>query len=207
MINVMRSVLLILLFLPLTLHSNEPFVEVYKTHDNGLYGRSEERDIVLTVKESVFRRHETIEVDEEYNFLTAVVVDHKTVESINSQISDGGSKQFGFVKISRESEVFTIEDDNLFLNFSFSFHRPDQEILNIIEDHYETLPSIRESVLNHYKMNYVVKVHSAENLLLSEAREINYDEVMIMATIIGDRDQWLWGIHDGRAYLQNLLFN
>lgn len=206
MINVMRKLLLLFLLLPMTLMANAPFVEVYQTHDNGLYGRSEDRDIVLSIKDSVFQRHDTIEVDDEYNFLTAVVIDHKTVEELN-EVMNGGGTQVGFVKMTKEDEIFTVEDDNLFLQFSFSFHRVNMEILEIIESYYQNMPEIRDRVIDHYKMNYVIKIHSAENLLQSEAREITYDEVMIMATIIGDRDQWLWGIHDGRAYLEDLLFD
>ncbi len=51
----MKRVLLLLLLSSIHLFSDEAFVEIYKTHDDGLYGLSKSRDIVLSIKESVFK--------------------------------------------------------------------------------------------------------------------------------------------------------
>lgn len=202
----MRRLLLFILLLPTFIFSTEPFVEIYKTHDNGLYGRSEDRDIILSIKDSVFKRHNTIIADSEYNLLTAVVLDSEVVNRLEERFTGRESIQIGYVKISKSENIYTIEDDNLFLSFSFSIEKPNKEILDVIANHYEKMPEIRENVLEHYKNNYVIRIFSAENLLQSEAKEITYDEALVMATIIGDKDQWLWGIHNGTDYLRPLLF-
>ncbi len=65
-----RVLFLIILLTSINLFSDEPFVEIYKTHDNGLYGLSTGRDIVLSIKHSVFSRFNSIEVNDELDFLT-----------------------------------------------------------------------------------------------------------------------------------------
>lgn len=202
----MRFNFLLLLLLPMTLFSTEPFVEIYKTHDNGMYGRSEDRDIVLSVKESVFSRHETLNVDNQYNYLTAVTLNTDVVKKLEHLFENRNSIQKGFVKLSKAGNIYTIEDDNIFLKFSFSLVKPGDEIISMIERHYHTMREISNLVTDYYKDNYVIQIHSAENVLFPEAKEITYDEVIIMATIIGDTEQWLWGIHNGKDYLK-LLFN
>lgn len=203
----MKPLIILFLLIPLNLFSNEAFVEIYKTHDNGMYGRSEDRDIVLSIKESVFKRHESLQVANDYNYLTSVTIDSEIVNKLDEIFTDKTTIQFGFVKITKDGDIYTIEDDNIFLNFSFSFEKPNKEILVMIATHYETNKSVNDVVTEHYKNNYIIKIHTAENLLFPEAKEITYDEVIIMATIIGDSDQWLWGIHNGKDYLRSLLFD
>lgn len=200
--------LILLLFITsTTLFSvEEPFVQIYKTHDNGLYGRSEDRDVLLSIKDSVFARFKTLHAENEYNFLTGVVLDTSTVNNLENMMFGRDSIQVGFIKISKSENIYTVEDDNLFLSFSFSVEKPSEEVINIIEKHYYNLPDVMEKVREHYKENYVIRVHSAENILKPEANEITYDEALVMATIIGDKEQWLWGIHDGSDYLKELLF-
>lgn len=201
-------IILLLILVTFSSFSEEkpPFVEIYQTHDNGLYGRSEDRDMLLSIKESAFKRYKTLPAEKEYNFLTGVVLDTTTVNNLDSMMEGRETLQVGFIKISREDKVYTVEDDNLFLSFSFSVEKPSEEIIKVIEEHYRTLPQVMNDVKKHYMDNYVIRIHSAENILRPEANEITYDEALIMATIIGDKDQWLWGIHDGRDYLKDLLF-
>lgn len=202
----MKRFYLLLILVPSLLFSNSSFVEIYKTHDNGMYGRSEDRDIILSIKKSVFKRHETLQVDNSYNFLTAVTLNNEVVLKLQSMLKSKDSVQIGYVKISKNNNIYTIEDDSLFLSFSFSLEKPNREVIGVIENYYSKLPIIKNIVKNYYIDNYIIRIHSAENLLQPEAREITYDEVTIMATIIGDRDQWLWGIHNGKDYLRSLLF-
>lgn len=202
----MRQLFLLLILIPLNLFSAEPFVEIYKTHDNGLFGRSEDRDVILSIKESVFKRYETLPIDNEYNFNTAVTLNSEVVNKLNSIFENRTSAQFGFVKISKSDNIYTIEDDNIFLKLSFSVIEPNDELINMIKRHYHNNKKVSDLVTEYYENNYVINIHSAENILFAEAKEITYDEVMIMATIIGDKNQWLWGIHDGRDYLRTLLF-
>ena len=200
--------LLLTLILSINLHSDDKtFVEIYQTHDNGKFGRSEDRDIVLSIKESVFKRHRTLQANPELDLLTAVVLDSRVAKKLASLFVSENSVHFGYIKITKDGEVYTIEDDSIFLTFSFSLEKVNKQLLSVISTHYAKLPMVRDIVLEHYNENYVIRIHSAENLLKPEAREITYDEALVMATIIGDCDQWLWGIHDGRGYLEDLLLD
>ena len=203
----MRTLFLsIILFTTFTIGAKEPFVQVYSTHDNGMFGRSEDRDITLKIEASVFKRSSTFPVDESMNFLTAVVLSSKTKDALEALFTKSDTAQIGFVKIIKQGNIYTVEDDNIFLSFSFSLEKADDKVLSIIESHYKAMAYFRKIVTEHYMENYIIRVHSAENILKPEAREITYDEALIMATIIGDKEQWLWGIHDGRGYLEDLLF-
>lgn len=196
--------LLILLFLTSFLYCEEPFVEIYQTHDNGLFGRSEDRDIVLSVKESVFKRFnslDTVEIDT----TTAVVINSDVVEHMEEIFKKRDSIQIGFVSLRKSGDIYTLNDDNIFLDMSFSFSKPTEEVIRAIYEHYPETSKYRKIVSDHYKSNYIIVIHRAENILNPEVDEITYDEALVMATIIGDRSQWLWGIHDGKGYLRDLL--
>ncbi|MGL1892794.1 MAG: hypothetical protein OCD02_14275 [Spirochaetaceae bacterium] len=197
----------LLVLLSVNIFSNDSFVEIYKTHDNGLYARSEDRDIILTVKDSTFKRYQTLPADPMLDFLTAVVLRTEVVDKLDSLLENRDQVQLGFVKISKEGSIYTVDDDNLFLSFSFSVEKPNMDVIKIIENHYKLLPQIGKSVTEHYNNNYIIRIHSAENILKPEAKEITYDEALLMATIIGDDEQWLWGIHDGSDYLATLLLD
>lgn len=204
----MKQLILPLFFLlTLNIYSEEPFVQIYQTHDNGIYGRSEDRDIVLSVKESVFKRFSSLEVDPEIDTLTAVVIRSYVVNELEMLFKDRDSIQIGYVNISKKGNIYRLQDDNILLDMSFSFEKPNDYIIKAIEDHYPQTSKYRKIVSGHYKENYVIKIHRAENILSPEAEEVTYDEALVMATIIGDKDQWLWGIHDGCGYLETLLLD
>lgn len=202
-----QLILPLLILLTINIFPEETFVKIYQTHDNGIFGRSEERDIVLSVKESVFKRFNSLDINPEIDTLTAVVIRTSIVEKLDELFENRESIQFGYINITKSGNIYRIEDDSIFLDMSFSFEKPNDLIIKAIEDHYPETSKYRNIVKDHYKENYVIRIHRAENILKPEAQEITYDEALVMATIIGDKDQWLWGIHDGRGYLEELLLD
>ena len=116
--------------------------------------------MLLSINSSVFKRFETIEADNEYNFITGVVIAEETINTLESALESTDTLQIGFVKISRKDDIITIEDDNLFLKFSFSYIRPNEEVINIIKEHYKNLPQIQNSVVDHYNKNYIIRITS-----------------------------------------------
>lgn len=202
-----QLLILFLLLLTINIYSEDSYVEIYQTHDNGIYGRSEERDILLSVKKSVFKRFSSLDINPEIDTLTAVVIDSNVIEKLESIFTNSDSIQIGYVQITKKDNIYRLLDDNIFLDLEFSIHKPNDLIIKAIEDHYPETSKYREIVTNHYKENYVIKIHRAENILNPEAQEITYDEALVMATILGDKDQWLWGIHNGRGYLEELLLD
>jgi hypothetical protein len=43
----------------------------------------------------------------------------------------------------------------------------------------------------------VIRIHEAENVYRPETARIDYEDVLISASLLGDEFQPLWGIHDG----------
>ncbi len=169
----------------------EEMVTVYDDFDDGRFGRSEYRSVLRSVKLSAFARSETLPVlspalDEE-SFLTAVVLSGEVYNSLVPLMDDRGR-----ILYSRQG-----------LEFVFSLEKPGPAIYEVIEEYYSgTRQYWLEAVTQHYKENYVIRIHSAENIFEPWNDTITYTEALLMATAVGDRDQWLWGIHDGL----NLLF-
>jgi len=77
-------------------------------------------------------------------------------------------------------------------------------MISFIEDFYRRDPSNKKDVAAHYKKNYVIRVHSAENIIDPWLNSINFEEALVIATLIGDTTQELWGIRDGKGLLRNL---
>ena len=182
---------LLLSVISVSLAMAEDVVTVYDDFDDGRFGRSEYRSVFRSVKLSAFTRSETLPVlspalDEE-SFLTAVVLSKEGYNRLVPLMDIRGRVLF-----SRDG-----------LEFVFSLEKPGDAVLKVIEEYYQgPRKSWLEAVTQHYKDNYVIRIHSAENILEPWNDTITYTEALLMATTVGDRDQWLWGIHDGL----NLLF-
>lgn len=176
----------------LTLSAEAAMVSIYDDFDDGGFGRSEYRSVIRTVKLPAFSRSVTLSTDdpsrEGRGLLTAVVLSAGTEERLRR---------------GEYPEVVALEEGlylyrNEGLEFSFSLEKPGREILLLLTDYYQgRYLSWLESVTRRYEENYIVRIHSAENIFDPWTERIDYNEALLMATVLGDRDQWLWGIHDG----------
>lgn len=166
--------------------SSEELVTIYDDYDNGRFGRSEYRSIMRTVRLEAFSRSETLPVYspalEENSYLTAVVLSSKRYEKLRPLMSGNGILHF-----KKEG-----------IQFSYSLEKPGEKLLSVLDEYYRgSREKWRDPVRNHYLQNYVIRIHSAENIFEPWNDTVSYPEAMLMATLIGDKDQWLWGIHDG----------
>ncbi len=172
--------------------TEEVHVSIYDDFDDGSFGRSEYRSVLRSVKMSAFERTETFPVAspawELTSHLTAVVLSEKRA----GEISSGGYPDI----ITAQDGIYTYSRDGL--EFSFSLEKPGEEIRMLLESYYkdEYAPWL-EPVWEHYSGNFIIRIYSAENIFEPWREYIQYREALLMATILGDRDQWLWGIHDG----------
>ena len=191
--------------------NDKEYATIYDDFDEGQFGRSEYRDLLRSVSLLSFMRTDTISIKNPDNdiflgYLTAVVVDSKIEQELRN----------GTIPLERESISKEIIIDNRKtywsalvytynkngIKFSFSLEKPGDKILGMVFNHYKDDDKWRDPVLNHYKANYVVRIFTAENVYEPWNDEITYGEALLMATLIGDRSQWLWGIHDGNALLE-----
>lgn len=169
----------------------EKSVTIYDDYDDGRFGRSEFRSVMRTVKLDAFSRSETLPVYssalEEDSFLTAVVLSSQRYDQLIPRMDSRG-----IIRFEKEGILF-----------SFSLEKPGEELLSILDEYYQgPWRKWRDPVRNHYLNNYVIRIHSAENVFEPWNDTVSYSEAMLMATLIGDKDQCLWGIHDGL----NLIF-
>jgi len=174
----------------------EERVSVYDDFDDGAFGQSVYRSVFRCVDLSAFSRSSTLPVRtpawEQGGLLTAVVLSVEREDALRTGVY-GDSVLF-------YDGVYHYNRDGI--EFSFSLEKPTREIMLLIDDYYTgKYASWRDPLEKHYKENFVIRIHSAENIFDPWKNEISYDEVLLMATLLGDRDQWLWGIHNGADLL------
>lgn len=193
----MKKILFIFIavFFPITIYSEDAVVSVYDEFDEGLFGKSIHRGVIVSVKKAAFTRAETVEVnnEDEQGFLTAVIISRSNVEKLMSGAFDLRER------IVEGQIVFSYDNEGL--HFEFSVEKANKKILDIVSEYYRDDEIWHDPLVEYYRENYVIRIHSAENIFDSWNDEITYNEAMVAATLIGDSDQWLWGIHDGSDIL------
>jgi len=186
---------LLCIIISTSLFAEEPVVSIYDEFDDGLFGKSIHRGVIVSVKKAAFARSETLEVKngEEDGFLTAVVVLKENAEKIIN----------GFFLLDEEKVngkiLYSLSKDGL--NISFSIERANDNLINMVSGFYRNDELWHDELVEYYKENYVIRIHKTENIFESWTDEITYNEAMVAATLIGDQDQWLWGIHNGSDIL------
>jgi len=95
--------------------------------------------------------------------------------------------------------LYSLSKDGL--NISFSIERANDNLINMVSGFYRNDELWHDELVDYYKENYVIRIHKTENIFESWTDEITYNEAMVAATLIGDQDQWLWGIHNGSDIL------
>jgi hypothetical protein len=191
----MKKFMLLILFLIAsgTLFAEDPMVSIY----DGLFGKSVHRGVIVSIKKSAFVRSETLDVDndDEMGYLTAVVMLEKTAKKlINGSFGLKEKKVDGFT-------IYYINKEGL--DFSFSIEKANDKIINMVSNFYSDDEIWHDELVDYYKKNYVIRIHSAENIFDSWTEEITYNEAIVAATLLGDEDQWLWGIHNGSDILNS----
>jgi hypothetical protein len=175
-----------------SLFSEEALITIYDDFDDGAFGRSEYRSVYRSVKLSAFLRSKSIDVAspawDETSHLTAVVLSSTREKELRDGVYDS----------------VTLLGDGVYhykkegLDFTFSLEKPNDKVLTLLEEYYRgSYGHWLESVTNHYLDNFIIRIHSAENIFEPWRETIEYNEALLMATALGDREQWLWGIHDG----------
>jgi hypothetical protein len=177
--------------------TSETVVSIYDEFDDGLFGKSRHRGVIVSVKKGAFARAESFDVKEdgEQGYLTAVVMDKETVEKLESGYYGlPFSDSMGY-------KIYHYDYEGL--DFSFSVEPANKSILQMVSDFYSNDPVWHDPLVKHYEENYVIRVHRTENVFDSWSEDITYNEAMIAATLVGDKDQWLWGIHNGADILNS----
>lgn len=187
--------LLVSLFVSVLLFAEDPVVSIYDEFDDGLFGKSIHRGVIVSVKKAAFSRSETFKIknDEESGYLTAVVMSSDSAQKLMN----------GHYRLEKRAvpgnTIFSYDKEGL--NFEFSIEKAGEKLIQMVSDHYKNDEVWHDPLVEYYRENYVIRVHSTENIFDSWSDEITYNEALVAATLVGDSNQWLWGIYDGSDIL------
>jgi hypothetical protein len=186
-----------------------PILRVYKENIPAHYGRAEKRGEIIEYKLDEFSLSETFMIESSEGMLTAVVLDTAVVEKLESLFIDYDEIYIDPYWLEKNvingRTTYLYYDGNSGTQFLFSPEKPGREILEEVDIVYRDDPYWREEVGRHYRENYVIRIFSAENIIDYRKIEITFTEALLMATLIADRDQWLWGMHDGVGMLEKVI--
>jgi len=181
--------------------SEDPKVSIYRDYDDGLFGRSLYRGVIFSVKLESFQRYETLPVKDMDGHgtgdgLTAYLLSGNRAEDLAAGRGDG------VTILDRDKRLYLYEKEGISIQFSLEPAPGDlfDEIRRTYSGRYTdvayTEQLIRE-VSDSYNSAYVIRIHRAENVYRPQYTGIDYEDILISASLIGDSFQPLWGIHDG----------
>jgi hypothetical protein len=195
--KVILSLSFSLLCSPLIL-AEAPYVSIYDDISDSTFGRSVSRSIVRGVRQDLFALYRTLPVErglldsEEEGFLTPLVLENEKKERLEKGFYPGVEKDSkGFYRLNRSG-----------VDITFSLEKAGEALYREIDDYYADWPDWQGPVREHYRENWIIRIHRAENVFEPWVDRISYNEALLAATLIADKDQWLWGIHDGFDYLE-----
>lgn len=187
----------LLFFLSLTLAARLPLTRYYTESNQEMMGRTDKRNLISEIEAGTFYRTKTLPVmNSDEGILTAVLFGSEKAEML---LTGASLLPYRMVEGCR---VFQFRYQGICIEFSLE--RPDADVLQVIEDYYIDYPEWLPRIEKYYNRNFVIRIFSAENFIDPEKNEINFEEVITAASFIGDKQQPLWGIHDGLDFLTRI---
>ncbi len=168
-------------------------------------GVSKERVWLKSYFLSNFNYYPTLDTDTKIGVPTVVTVSRELYFLLDDLLMYDKSFTKNSVIVSKSDNIYTFIDNSIQLEISFSLEKPGQDILNIISMIYKNDEKTKKIVTDHYLQSWIIRIHSAENVISPDLNTLDFDDILISATIIGEKFQWLWGVHDGVDYLYNSL--
>jgi len=178
-------------------------ISIYTAADPEQLGRTSFRSEVTSRSLDSFQRSIPLASPDE-GHLTAVVLDREVGEFLMDRLKSGSLKGEGF-RIYRQEGLIGIEDNRYGLEILFSLEKASPLHRQVVEDFYADDPYWQGAVLERYLNNYVIRIWQGDGAIAHEGGKLLFSEALLLATLIGDESQWLWGIHDGEGYLFSLL--
>ncbi len=176
-------------------------VNIYADNDPNLMGVSKEKVWLKSYMLSNFEYYQTLSTETNKGYLTPVTVSRDLFYLLDEFLEFQDIYRKGNVIVTKEDGIYHFHDEDISLQFSFGLEKASDPIFNIIENIYKNDPKNATAVLNHYLDSWVIRIYSAENVVNPDIETLDFDDILITATIIGEKFQWLWGIHDGVDYV------
>jgi len=184
-------------------------VEIYSDFDPFEFGRAAKRVSVLQIPLREFSATKTFATSDPDGFLTAVLLDAKVAEALY-RFLDGFHERwldpawFWIDEGTLGRRIVNYYDNTAGIAFSFSLEKPGKNLLARIDAFYAKDEKNRREVRKAYEDNFVIRIHSAENVRQPWKDEVDFEEALIMAALIGNRDQPFWGVRNGFGLLRDL---
>jgi hypothetical protein len=183
--------------------NGDPAVTIYRDYDDGLFGRSIYRGVMFSVKLDSFSRYRTLPVGDTDGLTSYLVSSLRGADfaggSVEGLAIRGTADRENLPDPGRLPEKWLYEYNRHGINIIFSLESAPEDLFDEINRVYAPGSSLNDEVSEFYRRGYIVRIHAAENLYRPQFAGIDYEDVLISASFIGDRFQPLWGIHDGNG--------
>lgn len=194
------------ILLPLSAYA-DPAVEIYGNFDSRQYGLASDRRTIHRYSLDIFRSSETLPIPDE-GFLTVLTFSAGLLQDLRTLTEDDGVVRSDDMVISRNRrggrDVYTVAWAEVDLEFSFSLEEAPEDLFDIIDRVYPVRSDAASEVKTHYRDNYLIRIHGAENFLNPQGERVEFEEALVTATLIGEPFQHLLGVRDGLDLLGNL---
>ena len=205
------SALLIMLSLSLTTlyisaeeadYSSESVV-IYRYAESTGYGRTDNRKDQISIPFSRFAETSTRAVEETAE--TALLIQKGIVDFIDYLAASSEESTETRYDLSAEKLApltYRIRHRGIGFEGVFAFNMPSDILMREIAGLYENV-YWQETVETEYAGNYTITVIEAEDAVAPYGLT-DFKDAMVSATLIADKHQPLWGIHDGAGLLDGL---
>lgn len=184
-------------------------INIYGDNNSSLYGVSRERVWLKSIDIESLEYCRTYDTNEEEGVLTAVTASRELFFFLDSALKYEESVRVGTVVLSRELKgnrvVYTYWDNTRGIDFAFSLEKPGEEIFKVIDSVYPLPNKWNKEVKDHYRDTWVIRIFAAENCVNPDVSELDFEDILFTATLIGEKFQWLLGVHDGADFLADLF--
>ncbi len=183
--------------------------EVYAALEPERLGRAADRSRIERFTRSDFLNAPYAELPDDHpGFLTAVHISRQNRCTLEALVQWRNPLEWCALTLEAAgdgpSRRFRLSSEEDALAAVFSVERPGQAVLSEVRGTYRALkqPEWEEKVSRHYRENYVLRIWGGEDF--NKNGRLDYREAMAMASLLGDAEQWLWGVRDGADYMAPL---
>lgn len=200
-----KSFMLLLCFLINIVIYSDQIVNIWADNSPLNLGVSKERVWLKSYFLDNFEYYSTLSTETKVGVPTVVTVSRDLFFLLEDLLKHENTYSKDFITIKKKDKIYTFTDSSIGLDFSFGLEKPSKEVLNMIKSIYKDDLKTQNEVIDHYLESWVIRIYSAENVISPDLNTLDFDDILITATIIGEKFQWLWGVHDGVDYIFDKL--
>lgn len=184
-------------------------ISIYQNIQPGEYGRAIARNSVTTLNSSMFQLAPSLPVANETGIITAILFDRFLIPALDTLAENAEPVRDRNIVLSYKmmdtKKIYRVQHLTWGMDLSFSLESASQEIINVISETYRDDSYNRSLVLQEYRENPVIRIYDAEDVIIQN-ESIDFNEILLAATVIGKSFQPLLGIHDCVNLMENITY-